>query len=68
MRHFIFFVAIIAFVVFSYGFVAPTLISYPDTMIVLGGIVYAAVVAPVVVWSFVGFYVKNAIKKLKGEK
>lgn len=68
MRHFLFIVGVVAFVVFSYGFVAPTLISYPDTMVVLGGITYAAVVAPVVIWSFVGFYIKNIVKKLKGEQ
>lgn len=68
MRHFLFIVAVIAFIVFSYGFVAPTLISYPDTMVVLGGITYAAVVAPAVIWSFFGFYIKKIIKKIKGEK
>lgn len=67
MKHFLAIVGVVAFVIFSYGFIAPTLISYPDTMVVLGGIVYAAVVAPVVIWSFVGFYVKSIMKKLKGE-
>lgn len=68
MRHFLFFVATVAFIVFSYGFLSPLLISYPDTTVVLGGLLYAAVIAPIVIWSSVVVYVKSAIKKLKGEK
>lgn len=66
MKHFIFLAAVIFFLVFSYGFIAPTLISYPDTTVVLGGIVFAAVVAPAMVYVAVSSYVKMIYNKLKG--
>jgi hypothetical protein len=67
MRHFLTFIGVIFFIMFSYGFISPLLISYPDTMVVLGGMLYAAVIAPVVVWYIIGSYVKALINKVKGE-
>ena len=71
IRHFLVIVGTLFFLAFSYGFMAPTLISYPDTMIVLGGIVYAAVVAPVITYIIVTSYGRNVINsfnKTKEEK
>lgn len=68
MRHFLFGMGAIAFIIFSYGFLFPLMISYPDTILVLAGLMYATIVAPLLLWGVSGAYIKSIIKKMKGEK
>lgn len=66
MKHLIKTITIIAFLMFTYGFVVPTLISYPSTTVALGGTLYAAVVVPAVIWFLVAGYFETVYNKLKG--
>ena len=68
LKHSLVIVGTLFFLAFSYGFIAPTLISYPATTVVLGGIVYAAVVAPVVTYIIVTSYDKNVINSFNKTK
>ena len=58
MRHFVFGFTMLAFVVFSYGFLCPMLVSYPDTMLVLAGLFYGGFIVPIILWYFIVRYWK----------
>lgn len=58
MRHFVFGFTMLLFVVFSYGFLCPMLVSYPDTMLVMAGLFYGGLIAPLVIWYFIVRYWK----------
>lgn len=66
MKHLIKIVTLFVFLMFTYGFVVPTLISYPSTTVALGGTLYAAVVVPAVIWFLVSGYFEFVINKMKG--
>lgn len=68
IRHFTFAVTMILFIVFSYGFLSPLLVSYPDTMLVIIGILYAVLIAPVIVWYFIAKYAKYLFNMKKVNK
>lgn len=53
------------FIVASFGYVLPWLISYPDTMLVLAGLVYAILIVPGVLYYANRTYVLNLVKSLK---
>lgn len=67
IRHFVFAMTMLLFIIFSYGYLEPMLISYPDTMLVLAGVVYGLIIAPAVVWYMVAKYIKYVFD-MKGEK
>lgn len=53
------------FIVASFGYVLPWLISYPDTMLVLAGLAYAILIVPGVLYYANRTYVLNLVKSLK---
>lgn len=53
------------FIVASFGYVLPWLISYPDTMLVLAGLAYAVLIVPGVLYYANRTYVLNLVKSLK---
>ncbi len=55
------------FILFSYGILEPILISYPDTLVVIAGVLYGVFVAPIIVWYFVAKYMDYVYKMNKKE-
>ncbi len=55
----------VIFIVASFGYVLPWLISYPDTMLVLGGLLYAVLLVPGVLYYANRTYINNLIKSFK---
>ena len=53
----------VVFLVFSFGYLLPWLISYPDTMLVLAGIIYAVLLMPGVFYYANRTYIKNLFKE-----
>jgi hypothetical protein len=50
----------------SLGYLLPTLISYPDTMLVLAGIFYAVLLMPTALYYLNRDYIKSLINDIKG--
>lgn len=57
---------LIIFLAFSYGFLVPMLVSYPDTLLVLIGLCYAILVAPFITWIVVDNIRKFFKAKMEG--
>lgn len=53
------------FLVVSFGYILPLLISYPDTAIVIAGFAYALFVMPGVFYFANRVYINNLVKSLK---
>lgn len=56
----------IAVIVASFGFVLPFLISFPDTLLVMAGVVYAFVLLPAFLYYFNLGYIKSLVNLIKG--
>lgn len=56
----------VIFLVASFGYVLPMLISYPDTILVIAGIAYAVLLVPGVVYYANKNYVSSLFKSHKG--
>lgn len=54
------------FLVTSFGYVLPMLVSYPDTILVIAGLAYAVFVVPGVVYYANRNYLANLFNSLKG--
>lgn len=65
MSHYFRIVLNVAFLVFSFGYLLPMLISMPDTMLVIAGIAYALIVVPGAVFYLNRSYVNRIIETLK---
>lgn len=66
MKQYLKFVFTVAFLVFSFGYALPLLISTPSTILVLLGLAYAALFIPYVVYIFNEPAIKFIISKFKG--
>lgn len=55
----------IAVLIFSFGFILPFLISYPDTILVLSGAFYGAVLLPAFMYYFNKKQINIIIEKVK---
>lgn len=67
IRHFVFGMTMFLFIVFSYGILEPILISYPDTLVVIAGVLYGVLIAPIIVWYFVAKYIQYVYNMKKKE-
>lgn len=65
MSHYFRIVLNLSFILFSFGYLLPLLISMPDTMLVLAGFAYALVVVPGVLFYCNRSYVNTLIKSIK---
>lgn len=66
MKHYLRFVLTAAIVVVSFGYLLPALISYPDTLLVVAGIVYAVLLLPTALYYLNVSYIKSLINSIKG--
>jgi hypothetical protein len=57
MKHFLKLVLFVSVIYFSYGFISPLLISYPDTFLVLFGFLNTFVLTPVVLYYIIKPYI-----------
>lgn len=57
----------IAVLIFSFGYALPFLISYPDTILVLGGVLYGAVLLPAFMYYFNKKQINLIMEKVKNE-
>ena len=55
----------VIFMVASFGYVLPWLISYPDTLLVLAGLVYAVLLVPGVLYYANRTQINNLLTSLK---
>lgn len=64
MSHYLRLVFNVAFIAASLGFIAPGLISMPDTMLTLAGFAYLFLVFPAVLYYANRNYVKKIMEKM----
>lgn len=55
----------VVFIVASFGYVLPLLISYPDTLLVLAGFAYALLLVPGILYYANRNYLNNLVKSFK---
>lgn len=55
----------VIFLIVSFGYVLPWLVSYPDTLLVIAGLAYAVVLVPGVVYYANRSYVEHLFKSIK---
>lgn len=65
MKTYIRLVLNVVFLVASFGYVLPWLISYPDTALLLAGVAYGLLVVPGVLYYANRAYIKNLVNSLK---
>lgn len=66
MKHYLKFVLTAFIVVVSFGYLLPALISYPDTLLVIAGIVYAVLLMPTALYYINSGYIKSLLNFFKG--
>lgn len=66
MKHYLKFVLTAAIVVVSFGYLLPALISYPDTLLVIAGVVYAVLLMPTALYYINSGYIKSLLNFFKG--
>jgi hypothetical protein len=66
MKHYLKFVLTAAIVVVSFGYLLPALISYPDTLLVIAGVVYAVLLMPSALYYINSGYIKSLLNFIKG--
>lgn len=65
MKHYLRFMTNFVFLIFSFGYILPLLISIPDTMLVLLGVLYGIIVVPGVLFYFNRSYISSVINSFK---
>lgn len=63
MKHYVRIVLNFIFISFSIGFLMPFLVSQPDDVTVIGGIIYLFLVFPVILYYVNRAYVKAIVEK-----
>lgn len=66
MNHYLRLVFNVAFVAISIGFIAPALISMPDTLLTLAGFAYLFIVFPAVIYYANRTYIRKLMEKING--
>jgi hypothetical protein len=66
MKHYIKFLLTAFIIVGSFGYLLPALISYPDTILVMAGVVYGVLFMPVALYYINRGYIKSLVNLIKG--
>lgn len=66
MKHYIKFLLTAFIIVGSFGYLLPALISYPDTILVMAGVVYGVLFMPVALYYINRGYIKSLVNIIKG--
>lgn len=66
MKHYIKFLLTAFIIVGSFGYLLPALISYPDTILVMAGVVYSVLFMPVALYYINRGYIKSLVNLIKG--
>ncbi len=66
MKHYIKFLLTAFIIVGSFGYLLPALISYPDTILVMAGVVYGVLFMPVALYYINRDYIKSLVNLIKG--
>ncbi len=66
MKHYIKFLLTAFIIVGSFGYLLPALISYPDTILVMAGVVYGVLFMPIALYYINRGYIKSLVNLIKG--
>lgn len=66
MKHYIKFLLTAFIIVASFGYLLPALISYPDDILVMAGVVYGVLFMPVTLYYLNRDYITSIVNFIKG--
>ena len=66
MKHYIKFLLTAFIIVGSFGYLLPALISYPDTILVMAGVVYGVLFMTIALYYINRGYIKSLVNLIKG--